>query len=63
MFEIALAITGIVLIWLGIKFKPYIPPAYIPDELINIAYYSDLIKAFDSERSAKHGAILRRVPN
>jgi len=43
--EVALAILGIVLIWLGIRFKLYIPPQNIPDELINISYYSDLIKS------------------
>lgn len=45
LFEMALAFTGIVLIWLGIRFKLYIPSKYIPDELINISYYSDLIKS------------------
>ncbi|TGE35509.1 hypothetical protein E4K67_24635 [Desulfosporosinus fructosivorans] len=43
--EMALSLTGIVLIWIGIRFTIYIPPQNIPDELINISYYSDLIKA------------------
>lgn len=43
--EMALSLTGIVLIWVGIRFKLYIPPQNIPDELINISYYSELIKA------------------
>ncbi|SNS93472.1 MacB-like core domain-containing protein [Anaerovirgula multivorans] len=43
-FEIALISLGVMLIWLGISFRPYIPPNYIPDELINISYYLDLIK-------------------
>ncbi|MFZ5965615.1 MAG: ABC transporter permease [Bacillota bacterium] len=42
--EMTFVLTGIVLIWLGIRFRPYIPPQNIPDELINISYYSDLIK-------------------
>lgn len=33
------------LIWNGIKYKPYIPTRYIPDELINISYYINLIKS------------------
>ena len=45
LFETALALAGIVLIWLGIRFRLYIPSEYIPDELINISYYSDLIKS------------------
>ena len=45
LLETALAFTGIALIWAGIRFKLYIPPEYIPDELINVSYYSDLIKA------------------
>lgn len=43
--EMTLSLTGIVLIWIGIRFTLYIPPQNIPDELINISYYSDLIKA------------------
>ncbi|AOT68187.1 hypothetical protein Gferi_00460 [Geosporobacter ferrireducens] len=43
--EMALSLTGIVLIWIGIRFTLYIPPQNIPDELINISYYSDLLKA------------------
>ncbi|MBB6215386.1 hypothetical protein HNQ80_001475 [Anaerosolibacter carboniphilus] len=42
--EITLGFLGIVFIWLGIRFKPYIPPKYIPEELINISYYLDLIR-------------------
>jgi hypothetical protein len=38
------ALLGIVLIWRVIRFRLYIPPQYIPDELINLSYYSDLIK-------------------
>lgn len=44
LLKTALAFLGIALIWLGIRFKPYIPPRYIPDELTNISYYLDLIK-------------------
>lgn len=43
--KMALGLTGIVLIWLGIRFRLYIPPQNIPDELINFSYYSDLIKS------------------
>lgn len=43
--EAAISITGIALIWAGIRFTLYIPPQNIPDELINISYYSELIKA------------------
>jgi hypothetical protein len=43
--EMVLSLAGIVLIWIGIRFTLYIPPENIPDELINISYYSDLIKA------------------
>lgn len=44
LLEMVLALTGVVLIWLGIRFRLYIPLHFIPDELINISYYSDLIK-------------------
>ena len=44
LLETAAALTGIALIWLGIRFRLYIPPQYIPDELINISYYSNLIQ-------------------
>lgn len=43
--EMALSLTGILLIWIGIRFTLYIPPRNIPDELINISYYWDLMKA------------------
>lgn len=42
--QIMLALTGSVFIWKGISFKPYIPPQYIADELINISYYANLIE-------------------
>ncbi|MTI55869.1 ABC transporter permease [Geosporobacter ferrireducens] len=42
--EIVLAALGILLIWREISFRPYIPPRYIPDEIINISYYLDIIK-------------------
>lgn len=41
---IAGALSGAVLIWKGITFDIYIPSEYIPDELIDIGYYVDLIK-------------------
>lgn len=44
LFEMVLLSAGIVFIWRGISFRPYIPARYIPDELINLSYYSDLIK-------------------
>ncbi|MDF2510683.1 MAG: hypothetical protein K0S04_549 [Herbinix sp.] len=43
--EMVLSLAGMALIWIGIRFTLYIPPENIPDELINISYYSDLIKA------------------
>lgn len=43
--EAVISITGIALIWAGIRFTLYIPPQNIPDELINISYYTDLIIA------------------
>jgi len=43
--EAALSLTGIILIWIGIRFTLYIPPQNIPDELINVSYYSELITA------------------
>ncbi|MFZ5966468.1 MAG: ABC transporter permease [Bacillota bacterium] len=42
--EMVLSLAGMALIWIGIRFTLYIPPENIPDELINISYYSDLIK-------------------
>lgn len=45
LLEMLLSAAGIVLLWLGIRFELYIPPNYIPDELINISYYQDLLKA------------------
>ncbi|ABR50806.1 hypothetical protein Amet_4740 [Alkaliphilus metalliredigens QYMF] len=44
-FEMTGVSLGIILFWLGIRFSPYIPSHYIPDELINISYYLDLIKS------------------
>jgi hypothetical protein len=49
-----LSLAGMALIWIGIRFTLYIPPENIPDELINISYYSDLIKA------AVQGGVLNR---
>lgn len=43
--EMVLSLAGMALIWIGIRFTLYIPPENIPDELINVSYYSDLIKA------------------
>jgi|GEM_PF-935981 len=43
--EMALSLTGVALIWIGVRFTLYIPPQNIPDELINISCYWDLIKA------------------
>lgn len=40
-----LSLAGMALIWIGVRFTLYIPPENIPAELINISYYSDLIKA------------------
>jgi hypothetical protein len=57
MLEMASALGGTALIWLGIKFRPYIPPAYIPDELINISYYSGLIKGLIEGRVQSMGYI------
>lgn len=46
LLEMMVVFIGIVLIWRGISFKPYIPPRYIPDELIDISYYRNIIKGF-----------------
>lgn len=46
LLEMMAVFIGIVLIWRGISFKPYIPPRYIPDELIDISYYRNIIKGF-----------------
>lgn len=45
LLEMGGVLLGVILFWLGIRFSPYIPPKYIPDELINISYYLDLIKS------------------
>lgn len=45
LLEIAASAAGMALVWLGIAFRLYIPPEYIPDELINTAYYSNLLKS------------------
>ncbi len=39
------ALAGMAAVWTGIRFKPYIPPEYIPGELIDFKYYSNLIKS------------------
>ncbi|MEW9122077.1 MAG: ABC transporter permease [Thermotaleaceae bacterium] len=44
LLEMMVVFIGIVLIWKGISFKSYIPPRYIPDELIDISYYRNIIK-------------------
>ena len=44
-FKIILCLGAILLLWLGCAFKPYIPPRYIPDELIDITYYVDLFQS------------------
>ncbi len=46
LLEMMVVFIGIVFIWRGISFKPYIPPRYIPDELIDISYYRNIIKGF-----------------
>ncbi len=55
--EMALSLTGIVFIWIGIRFTLYIPPQNIPDELINISYYSDLVTAAIQEGIQSRGYI------
>jgi hypothetical protein len=44
--KVLLIIGGSILIWSGMKFKLYIPPRYIPDELINVSYYINLFKSY-----------------
>ena len=43
--EMAAVLLGMALIWKGISFSLYVPPRNIPDQLINISYYSGLMKA------------------
>lgn len=56
-FKISLCLGAILLLWLGCAFQPYIPPRYIPDELINISYYIDLYQSEISTGIAELGYI------
>lgn len=38
------ALAGCYILWENIKFNLYIPPEYIPSDLIDMAFYSDLVK-------------------
>lgn len=42
-FKIVLTVFAILVFWRLIKFDIYIPSRYIPDEIINISYYKDII--------------------
>jgi hypothetical protein len=55
--KIIVVLGVIILIWLGCVFKPYIPPRYIPDELINTAYYFNLFESGIREGIANQGYI------
>jgi len=61
LLETALALLGIVLIWLGIRFRLYLPPRYVPDELINPVYYSDLIKSVIQGGKQSMGYLAQRA--
>ena len=44
LLQIGLRLVGIVLIVLVINFKLYIPPEYIPEDLIDVSFYLSLLK-------------------
>lgn len=53
--RIAVAITAAVLIWSFVSFKIYIPPQLIPDELINISYFVEIIKEYIMNTNLDNG--------
>lgn len=53
----ALAILFILGLWMCIRFKLYINPALIPDELIDISYYSGLLKEYFQQSALNTGYI------
>lgn len=42
--EISVIAISVIVLWRCIAFRLYIPPEYIPDELIDLSYYINLIK-------------------
>lgn len=53
----ALAVLFILGLWQCIRFKLYINPALVPDELIDISYYSGFLKEFLRQSAADTGYI------
>ncbi len=54
---ILLPLSAIVWFWMKIRFDMYIPPEYLPKELIDLAFYFDLFKKSISESIANRGYI------
>jgi len=59
--KLLLLAAGVCAIWLLIRFKLYIPSEYVPDELINFAYYIYLIKSGIGGRISGMGHISPQV--
>lgn len=61
MLKLALAVGGLAAcmaaIWLLVRFRLYIPAAYIPDELIDASFYGDLIRSAWQSRIAGLGDV------
>jgi hypothetical protein len=60
LLELLLLLVGVVYILKGISFNLYIPPDSIPDELINISYYWELLKTNISEAIQNKGYVAPR---
>jgi hypothetical protein len=55
--EILWSIALIYLIWKTVKFNLYIPPNFVPEELIDTTFYSDLFKSLIQEKVQNVGYI------
>lgn len=55
LFMMLLAAAGIILIWQLIKFKVYISPLLIPDDLTDFSYFSRLLQDLVSQNVSNHG--------
>ncbi|MBN7573358.1 hypothetical protein C1H57_12965 [Clostridium sp. 2-1] len=55
--EIALLVTFIYLIWVTVKFNIYIPPNFVPSELIDTTFYSELFKSLIQDKVRNVGYV------
>jgi hypothetical protein len=55
--RVALLSGGVLAVWLGIRFRLFIPPDYIPDDLADLSYYFNLLKENLLQRNSLIGSV------